>query len=111
MDVKKIGRIPRRRRLEGSWQGRWQHVCPQSGRHRIRLRAFPFVDDYSRLAYSEILTDEKGPTCRRVSWREPLPTLPPADSALSSESLPTITSVIDDQPDVAAAVAAFRCHA
>jgi transposase InsO family protein len=62
MDVKKIGRIP-----EG---GGWRAHGRQAGstaRDRRSTVGFDYVhslvDDHSRLAYSEVLPDEKGPTC------------------------------------------------
>jgi transposase InsO family protein len=61
MDVKKLGRIP-----EG---GGWRAHGRGGGGNRDRKHGSGFdyvhslVDDYSRLAYSEILPDEKGPTC------------------------------------------------
>jgi transposase InsO family protein len=62
MDVKKIGRIP-----DG---GGWKAHGRASGsirRDRSTKVGFDYVhslvDDYSRLAYSEILPDEKGATC------------------------------------------------
>jgi transposase InsO family protein len=62
MDVKKIGRIP-----DG---GGWRAHGRASGsitRNRARKVGFDYVhslvDDHSRLAYSEVLPDEKGPTC------------------------------------------------
>lgn len=60
MDVKKLGRIP-----DG---GGWKAFGRGGGnRDRDRRSGYDFVhslvDDHSRLAYSEILTDEKGPTC------------------------------------------------
>jgi transposase InsO family protein len=60
MDVKKLGRIPD----GGGWKafGRGQ-----GNRHRDHRVGFDYVhslvDDHSRLAYSQILPDEKGPTC------------------------------------------------
>ncbi|NYI81203.1 transposase [Nocardioides panzhihuensis] len=62
MDVKKLGRIP-----DG---GGWRAHGREMGRTRQR-RANPIgydyvhslVDDHSRLAYSEVLRDEKGTTC------------------------------------------------
>jgi transposase InsO family protein len=62
MDVKKVGRI----HDGGGWKahGR-QHV--QTGPQRRAKIGFDYVhsmvDDHTRLAYSEILPDEKGPTC------------------------------------------------
>jgi transposase InsO family protein len=62
MDVKKIGRIPD----GGGWRahGRAQ---TSPGRDRSGKTGFDYVhslvDDHSRLAYSEVLSDEKGATC------------------------------------------------
>jgi transposase InsO family protein len=61
MDVKKLGRIP-----DG---GGWRALGRGAGDHRDRKRGTGYdyvhsmVDDHSRLAYSEGVTDEKGPTC------------------------------------------------
>jgi len=62
MDVKKIGRIP-----DG---GGWRALGRGAGsiaRDRTARVGFDYVhslvDDHSRLAYCEILPDEKGPTC------------------------------------------------
>jgi transposase InsO family protein len=63
MDVKKLGRIP-----EG---GGWRAEGQSTVNHRSRLNktrigydyVHSLVDDHSRLAYSEILPDEKGLTC------------------------------------------------
>ena len=60
MDVKKLGRIP----VGGGWRA---HGRGGANRNRKRGSGFDYVhslvDDHSRLAYSEILPDEKGPTC------------------------------------------------
>ena len=60
MDVKKIGRIPD----GGGWKA---HGRPATNRHKTVRIGFDYVhsviDDHSRYAYSEILPDEKGPTC------------------------------------------------
>jgi transposase InsO family protein len=59
MDVKKLGRIPD----GGGWRVHGRGVW----RDRVNGPGFDYVhslvDDHSRLAYSEILADEKGPTC------------------------------------------------
>lgn len=59
MDVKKLGRIP-----DG---GGWRVHGRAIPRDRTNGPGFDYVhslvDDHSRLAYSEILPDEKGPTC------------------------------------------------
>jgi transposase InsO family protein len=69
MDVKKLGRIPD----GGGWRGHGGR--PET--HRSRLDKTPIgydyvhslVDDHSRLAYSEILPDEKGQTCAEFLTR------------------------------------------
>ena len=61
MDVKKLGRIP-----DG---GGWRALGRGAGDNRDRRHGTGYdyvhslVDDHSRLAYCEILPDEKGPTC------------------------------------------------
>ena len=63
MDVKKLGRIP-----DG---GGWRAEGQTTQNHRSRANktrigydyVHSLVDDHSRLAYSEILPDEKGTTC------------------------------------------------
>ena len=61
MDVKKLGRIPE----GGGWRAHGRGKAPD--RNRRSGNGFDYihsmVDDHSRLAYSEILPDEKGPTC------------------------------------------------
>lgn len=62
MDVKKLGRI----HDGGGWKanGREHGQTAQQKRARIGFDYIhSLVDDHSRLAYSEILPDEKGPTC------------------------------------------------
>ncbi len=62
MDVKKIGRIPTVA-AGGHTAGRWARPRPQK-KARIGFDyVHSLVDDHSRLAYSEILPDEKGATC------------------------------------------------
>lgn len=63
MDVKKIGRIPP--------GGGWRAAGWSTANHQSRVDKTPIgydyvhalIDDHSRLAYCEILPDEKGPTC------------------------------------------------
>ena len=63
VDVKKLGRIP-----DG---GGWRASGGTVANHQARIDKTPIgfdyvhsmVDDHSRLAYSEVLPDEKGPTC------------------------------------------------
>ena len=61
MDVKKLGRIP----AGGGWRAHGRPEVPDP--KRKSGNGFDYVhslvDDHSRLAYSEILPDEKGPTC------------------------------------------------
>lgn len=62
MDVKKIGRIPD----GGGWRAHGRQMGSSWERKKARI-GFDFVhslvDDHSRLAYSEILDDEKAATC------------------------------------------------
>jgi len=62
MDVKKLGRIPD----GGGWRAHGRGAG-SIRRDRSNKVGFDYihslVDDHSRLAYSEILPDEKGPTC------------------------------------------------
>jgi transposase InsO family protein len=62
MDVKKIGRIPD----GGGWRAHGR-ASGSTTRDRATRVGFDYVhsliDDHSRLAYSEILPDEKGATC------------------------------------------------
>jgi hypothetical protein len=68
MDVKKIGRIPD----GGGWRlhGRANR---ETTRDRTSRLGYDFVhslvDDHSRLASCEILSDEKGPTCAEFLTR------------------------------------------
>ncbi|HEY8317284.1 MAG TPA: IS481 family transposase [Amnibacterium sp.] len=61
MDVKKLGRIP-----DG---GGWRALGRGAGGNRDRKHGTGYdyvhslIDDHSRLAYSEVLDDEQGPTC------------------------------------------------
>jgi transposase InsO family protein len=70
MDVKKIGRIPD----GGGWRGRGE-LATNHRSHKDKTLKVGFdyvhslVDDHSRLAYSEILPDEKGATCARFLAR------------------------------------------
>lgn len=62
MDVKKIGRIPD----GGGWKAHGR-AAREHTHDRTRKLGYDYVhslvDDHSRLAYSEVLPDEKGPTC------------------------------------------------
>lgn len=67
VDIKKVGRIPK----GGGWavhgQGSDQHRASQrAGNRKGQKVGYAYlhsaVDDYSRVAYTEVLDDEKGPT-------------------------------------------------
>lgn len=59
VDVKKIGRIPD----GGGWKAHGRGARPHHKRGLGYDYVHAAVDDHSRLAYAEILGDEKGPTC------------------------------------------------
>ena len=63
VDVKKIGRIP----PGGGWRAHGRAGHTDTRAHKKAKTGFDYVhsavDDHSRLAYSELLADEKGPTC------------------------------------------------
>lgn len=62
MDVKKVGRIPD----GGGWKAHGRSMGSTSAKKRARIGfdyVHSIVDDHSRLAYSETLPDEQGPTC------------------------------------------------
>ena len=61
-DVKKIGRI----HDGGGWKAHGRSMGHSSVKKKARIGydyVHSAVDDHSRLAYSEVLDDEKGPTC------------------------------------------------
>ncbi len=62
MDVKKLGRIPD----GGGWRAHGR-AAGSTSRHRATRLGYDYVhslvDDHTRLAYSEVLPDEKGATC------------------------------------------------
>jgi transposase InsO family protein len=62
MDVKKLGRI----HDGGGWRAKGREHGQTSKQKQARIGydyVHSMIDDHSRLAYSEILSDEKGPTC------------------------------------------------
>ncbi|OBH57110.1 transposase [Mycobacterium mantenii] len=62
MDVKKIGRIPQ----GGGWKAHGRRMSRTYAAKKARTGydyVHSAIDDHSRLAYSEILPDEKGATC------------------------------------------------
>jgi transposase InsO family protein len=68
MDVKKLGRIPQ----GGGWKAHGREMGSTWKRKNTPVGydyVHSLVDDHSRLAYSEILPDEKGTTCARFLAR------------------------------------------
>jgi transposase InsO family protein len=62
MDVKKLGKIPD----GGGWKAHGRAATSAQRHKHVRIGydyVHSVVDDHSRLAYSEILSDEKGATC------------------------------------------------
>lgn len=62
MDVKKVGKIPD----GGGWKAHGRAMGSTAARKKARIGydyVHSLVDDCTRLAYSEILPDEKGKTC------------------------------------------------
>jgi transposase InsO family protein len=62
MDVKKIGKIPD----GGGWRAHGRQMGSSWERKKTKVGydyVHSVVDDHSRLAYSEVLPDEQGPTC------------------------------------------------
>jgi len=87
LDVKKLGRIP----AGGGWR---VHGRPnrEATRSRAAKLGYDFVhsavDDHSRLAYSEILPDEKGPTCAGFLTR--------AAAYFAARGIPRIERIMTD---------------
>ena len=85
MDVKKLGKIP-----DG---GGWKALGRQDGHHDRKVKigydyVHSLIDDHSRLAYSETLDDEKGPTCAAFLER--------AINYFAAHGIPTIERLITD---------------
>ena len=62
MDVKKIGKIPD----GGGWRAHGRAATAEHKHKSVKIGydyVHSMIDDHSRLAYSEVLEDEKGPTC------------------------------------------------
>ncbi|MGB9378096.1 MAG: IS481 family transposase [Mycobacteriales bacterium] len=87
VDVKKIGKIPE----GGGWRAHGRLASRTWAQKRARI-GFDYVhsavDDHSRLAYSEILPDEKGPTCAGFLSR--------AAAYFAGAGIPAIAEVITD---------------
>lgn len=87
MDVKKIGRIPD----GGGWKAHGYQMGATGAKKRARIGydyVHSLVDDHSRLAYSEILPDERGPTCAAFLLR--------AARYFAHHGIPTIERVMTD---------------
>jgi transposase InsO family protein len=105
VDVKKVGKIPD----GGGWKAHGRQMGSTGAHKRARIGydyVHSMVDDHSRLAYSEILPDEKGSTCAAFMLR--------AAEYLACHGITQIERVITDNHlsyrksnDVAAAIAAL----
>jgi transposase InsO family protein len=87
MDVKKLGKIPD----GGGWRARGR-AAGSAARDRSTRVGFDYVhslvDDYSRLAYSEILPDERGTTCAAFLTR--------AAAYFAAHGIPHIERIMTD---------------
>jgi transposase InsO family protein len=87
VDVKKIGKIP----AGGGWKAHGRAMGRTWAQKKARI-GFDYVhsavDDHSRLAYSEILPDEQGPTCAAFLAR--------AAAAFASHGITRIERVMTD---------------
>jgi len=87
VDVKKLGRIPE----GGGWKSRGRSIGKTAKQKKAKIGfdyVHSMVDDHSRLAYSEILPDEKGATCAEFLLR--------AAAAFASRGINRIEEVITD---------------
>src|SRR5215218_8599440 len=87
MDVKKIGKIPD----GGGWRAHGRQMGSTGAKKRARIGydyVHSLVDDHSRLAYSEILPDEKGQTCADFLLR--------AAAYFAAHGIPSIERVMTD---------------
>jgi transposase InsO family protein len=84
MDVKKLGRIPD----GGGWRVHGRGERPNCKRGLGFDYVHSLVDDHSRLAYSEILPDEKGRTCAAFLER--------AAAYFAARGIPTIERMLTD---------------
>jgi transposase InsO family protein len=108
MDVKKVGRI----HDGGGWKAHGRAMGTTAAKKKARI-GFDYihslVDDHSRLAYSEVLPDEKGATCGAFLLR--------AAAYFAGHGIPRIERVMTDNhfsyklsTDVAAAMAALHAR-
>jgi transposase InsO family protein len=87
MDVKKIGRIPD----GGGWKAHGRAMGTTRQRRATKVGfdyVHSLVDDHSRLAYSEVLPDEKGATCAAFLAR--------AAAYFAAHGIPRIERVMTD---------------
>lgn len=87
MDVKKIGRIPD----GGGWRAHGRQMGSTSAKKKARIGfdyVHSMVDDHSRFAYSEILTDERASTCAAFFAR--------AVAVFAAHGIDRITEVMTD---------------
>jgi transposase InsO family protein len=87
VDVKKIGKIPD----GGGWRAHGRAANPSQSHKKVKIGydyVHSMVDDHSRLAYSEILPDEKGATCAAFLAR--------AATYFANHGIPVIERVITD---------------
>ncbi|MFI6102535.1 IS481 family transposase [Lentzea sp. NPDC051213] len=102
LDVKKIGKIP----PGGGWRAHGRGPKPRSLRGVGYDYVHAAVDDHSRLAYAEILGDERGTTCAGFLLR--------AAAWFAGQGIPRVHRVLTDNAknylisrDFAAAIAAI----
>jgi transposase InsO family protein len=108
MDVKKIGRIPD----GGGWRAHGRAMGSSHARKKARIGfdyVHSLVDDHSRLAYSEILPNEQGPTCAAFLLR--------AAAFFAAHGITQIEQVMTDNhwsyaksTDVASAMSTLRAE-
>ena len=79
MDVKKLGRIPD----GGGWRAHGRDDAAAATGPVGYDYVHSLVDDHSRLAYVEVLPDEKGATCAGFLDRAPTSSPPTASPASS----------------------------
>jgi transposase InsO family protein len=84
IDVKKIGRIPE----GGGWRAHGRAERPADKRGAGYDFVHAAVDDHSRLAYAEVLPDEKGATCAAFLTR--------AAAWFAAHGVPRIERVLSD---------------
>jgi transposase InsO family protein len=84
VDVKKLGRIPD----GGGWRVNGRDHVPSGHQHMGYDYIHAMVDDHSRLAYAEVLPDEKAATCAEFLTR--------AAAVFHAAGVPSIRRVITD---------------